>query len=259
MLPFSGFGPIDGGERKALLFAAVFCCLFIVVLALARPHPRVKRVSTNNFKVPTPTTTNTFRESQPSNGDPLEKFRVKPQHFDKIDFLNYSYGPYTTSNGTKIPLHLQHSQLDLPNDSGWFALNDVYYKDVTGDEVEEAIVWLSHVQCSNGSCNGGSDMFYIFTMRNGKLKPIWEYETGNNANGCGLKFFTLSYKHLALVLFGECPKPAIDDPAETTFIAKGFTSILFEFDGRRFEQTSTEFFITPPTNIRNYEPTINIY
>lgn len=259
MLPFSGFGPIDRGERRALLFAALFSCLFIVVIAFASPHPRRVTVSTNYRTDPTRTTVNTFSEPQLSYMDPLERFRLTPKHFEQIDFNNYSYGPYTSSDGQKIPLNLQNSQLSLPNNSGWFAMKDVYYRDVTGDEVEEAIVRLSHVQCSDGSCNRGAERFYIFTMRNGKLKPIWEYETGNYAHGCGLKSFTLSYKHIALLLFGDCSPTAISDPGDAQFIAGGFTSILLEFDGGRFSQTSTEFFITPPTNVRDYEPTINIY
>ena len=259
MLPFSGYGPIDRGERRALLFAALFSCLFIVAIAFATPQPRRVTISTNNLKVPTPTTANTLRESQLSYVDPLERFRVTPEHFQQIDFNNYSYGLYTSSDGTKIPLNLRNTQFSLPNNSGWFSMRDVYYRDVTGDEIEEAIVRLSHVQCSNGSCYGGAELFYIFTMHNGKLKPIWEYETGTYAHGCGLKSFTLFYKHIALILFGDCPQPAMSDPSQPKFRAGGFTSILLEFDGRRFAQTSTEFFITPPTNVRDYEPKINIY
>jgi hypothetical protein len=259
MLPFSGYGPIDRTERRALLFAFLFSCLFMVVFVFARPHPRRMTTSTDDFKVPRPVVPQTFPEPKLSSGDLLERFRVTPAHFEQIDFMSRSYGPYTLPDGTKIDLSLKHSQRPLPNHSGWFALNDVYYRDVTGDEIEEAIVWLSRVQCRGGSCNDGTYLFYIYTMRNGMLKPLWQYETGSYAQGCGLRSFTVSSKYLALALFGDCAQRAVGDPGEANFIAGGFTSILLEFDGRRFAEQSSEYYITPPTNLHGYEPTINIY
>lgn len=259
MLPFSGFGPIDRSERKALLLAAVSSCLFIVVLAVAHPRPRPQRprVSINDFTVPTPAPYKLHERELPS-ADLLEPFRGKPEQFERIDFANHSYGPYTSANGTKIDLRLFHHELHLPNNAGWFALKDVYYRDVTGDGLEEAIVWLKHVPCDEGSCHGRTDLFYIYTMRNGMLKPIWEYETGSYAEGCGLRSVTLWQKQINLMLFGECPKPAMDPPSRTNLMSGGFTFILLEWDGRRFTQKSTDYFTTPPTDLRSYEPVINI-
>src|SRR3569832_2101634 len=174
MLPFSGFGPIDRSEGKALLFAAVFSCLFIIVLAVARPHPRPTRVSINEFAVPTPLPY-TINEPQLSSEDSLAEFRIIPEHFESLDFTNHSYGTYISSNGKKLDLNLQHGLLELPNDSGWFELKDVYYTDLTGDNKAEAIIWLSHETCSP-ACDGGASLFYVYTMRSGKLKPIWHYE-----------------------------------------------------------------------------------
>ena len=258
MLPFSGFGPIDRSERKALLLAAVFSCLFIVVLAVARPHPRHTRRITNEIIPPTPTTPYKFHERELPSADLLAPFRAQPEQFERIDFANHSYGPYTSANGKKIDLRLFHHELHLPNNSGWFALNDVYYRDVTGDGLEEAFVWLKHLQCDEGSCHGRTDLFYIYTMRNGMLKPIWEYETGSYAEGCGLRSVTLWEKQINLMLFGECPKSAMDPPSPTNLMSGGFTFILLEFDGRRFTQKSTDYFTTPPTDLRGYEPVINI-
>jgi hypothetical protein len=257
MLPFSGFGPIDRTERKALLLAALFSCMFIVVLAVARPHPRRTRLVTNEFAVPKPAPYK-FNEPELASADLLAPFRVPPKEFDQINFRNHSYGPYTSANGKKIDLRLLNDELRLPNNSGWFALRDVYYRDVTGDGREEAIVWLSHLQCNEGSCSGRTDLFYIYTMRNGVLKPIWQYETGSYAEGCGLRSVTFWEKQINLMMFGECPKPATDNPGPANFMAEGFTFILLEFDGQRFTQKSTDFFTTPPTNLRSYEPVINI-
>lgn len=199
-----------------------------------------------------------FLDSELSMEDSLGKFRVRPEHFEQIDFKNYSYGPYTSSEGRKIDLRLDHGELKLPNHSGWFTLKDVYYTDMTGDGRAEAIVWLSHVTCAP-SCDGGANVFYIYKEKNGKLKPIWQYETGNYADGCGLLSFTAGGTQIIVELFGRCPKPGMDHPASSNYLVKDLTFILFAFDGRRFKQKSIEFFDSPPSNVTNYEPGIRIY
>ena len=256
MLPFSGFDSFDRIERKALLYAALFSCLFIVFLAVMRPHPSQLTLSTNDFTLPPPT----YKVNEPelSSMDSFAKFRVRPEHFDQIDFTNHSYGPYTSANGKKLDLRLDHGLLELPNRSGWFELRDVYYTDMTGDSREEAIVWLSHETCSP-ACDGGTSLFYIYTERNGKLKPIWQYETGNYADGCGLQSFTAGGTQVVLELFGLCGEMGVVNPSPPKFIFKHLTFILFEFDGHRFKRKSTEFFDSSPQDVTNYEPGIRIY
>ena len=97
------------------------------------------------------------------------------------------------------------------DDSGWFNLEDVYYQDVTGDGSPEAIVRLLHLRCS-GSCDGGADLFYIYSRRNGRLKNIWQYETGSYAYGCGLKSFSLRGKQVVLELTNGCTKEVVSYP-----------------------------------------------
>lgn len=257
MLPFSGYGSIDRTERKALLYAALFSCLFIVVLGIARPHPRPTKTLTTEVLVPTPAP---YKVNEPefSSLDSFAKFRVKPEHFEQVDFTNYSYGLYRASTDDNFFLTLEHGLLELPNGSGWFELKDVYYTDLTGDGREEAIVRLSHETCSP-SCDGGSDLFYVYTERNGRLKPIWRYETGSYADGCGLQSFTAGGTQIVLELFGRCQEPGMVHPNLSKFIAKDLTFIVFKFDGQRFAQSSIEFFDTAPTTVVNYEPGIRIY
>jgi hypothetical protein len=257
MLGFPGLSAFDRIERKALLYAALFSCLFIGFLVAARPHPHQRDLSTEDFTVPSPAPYK-FAEPDLSAMDSFAKFRVKPEHFEQIDFTNHSYGPYKAANGKKIDLKLDHALLELPNNSGWFELKDVYYTDMTGDGKEEAIVWLVHETCSP-SCDGGANMFYIFTERNGKLKPIWQYETGNYADGCGLQAFTAGGTQVVLELFGLCGEMGVVNPNPPKFIHKDLTFLLFEFDGHRFAMKSREFVDSPATNVENYEPGIRIY
>ena len=137
-------------------------------------------------------------------------------------------------------------------------LKDVYYRDVTGDRKAEAIAWLSHVQC-HGPCDGGANIFYIYKVADGKLKPIWQYETGSYAYGCGLKSFTIAGKQLVLELFGNCPTESIGERGPSKFVVEDLTFILLEFDGQRFARQWTEFFDTPPNHVKNYEPAIRIF
>jgi hypothetical protein len=257
MFPFSGFGPINRTERKALLYAGLFSCLFIFLLAIARPHPRSITVSENRLLVDPVNVPYKLPLTDLSSGDSLERFRVRPEHFEQIDFRNHSYGPYRSPDGTKLYLNLEQGEYQLPNHSGWFALKDVYYTDMTGDGKEEAIVWLYHVKCGAG-CDGGANAFLIYSERNGKLIPIWQYETGSYETGCGLQSFTAGGTQVVVELFGRCPDFG-HRPSPTKFIVKDLTFIVFEFDGRRFAQKSIEYFDSSSTDVKNYEPGIRIY
>ena len=255
MLPFSKPGPINHAEKKALLYAFVFSAVFIVLLGVAAPAKRVTKESATTILRPEPQTKFT-ESSEPRRVDRLEPLRIAPENFRKVDFKNFSYGAYTISDEKIHTLTLADGQ--MWDDSGWFNLEDVYYRDITGDGVAEAIVRVLRVRC-NGSCDGGSDLFYIYTMRNGKLKNLWRYETGSYADGCGLKSFTLDKKHIVLELFGECAKQPMTDPGPRKFVVEDLTFVLLEFDGHRFLTKEIEYVPAVSRNVKNYEAEIRIY
>src|SRR5215208_5950974 len=103
MFPFTRLGPIDRTELKALLFAFLFCCLFITFLIVVHPPTwGMKKVSIHVMPPPT----KFLEQSKPRLMDPLERFRVVPEDFKQVDFKNYSYGLYTVSEGKRIDLTL---------------------------------------------------------------------------------------------------------------------------------------------------------
>lgn len=256
MFPFSEFGPFDRSERKALLAAGVACLFFIGFLVSIRPRQDAPSAVTAPSAPVPPKKQLVSSEPAPSND--WSRYRIKTEDFYDIDFWNYSYGNYTLSDGKKIPLTLENSKLDVPDHPDSFGLKDVFYKDVTGDGRAEAIVWLSHVNCT-GPCDGGSNLFYIYTVRNRKLKPIWQFETGSYAHGCGLKSLTISGKEIVLELFGDCTGK-LEDPGESKFMVKNATFIHLEFDGRGFQQRASEVVETSPTHVTGYyEPPIRIF
>lgn len=259
MSPFTKMAPAHGAELKAVVFALLVCGLFIAFLTVVRPPSRrTPRLSYGDVAIPTPMPLNKLMKlSEPPPVDPTESFRVVPESFKLFNFRVHSYGLYTFADGRQIQLTLQGSDLTLPNRSGWFSLRDVYYTDLTGDDEAEAIVRLSRVEC-NGSCNGGADLFYIYAVRNGRLKNLWQYETGRYGYGCSLKSLILSKNQLVLELYGRCPKQGMDYLGASKFVVEDLTFILFEFDGRRFKQKSIEFFETS-INVRDFESTIRIF
>lgn len=257
MFPFFEFGPFDRAERKALIVAAIACFFFIAFIASLRPRDHAPRAASVPDVPYTPSASIPPKEmlvsSTPAaSGDAFVKYRIKSEDFYDVDFWNYSYGPYTLSDGKKINLTLLNSRLDLPDNPDSFALKDVYYKDVTGDGRAEAIVWMSHWNCA-GPCTS-SQLFYIYTVQKHKLKPIWQYESSYYVQGCGLKSLTIAGTEIMLELFGDCRRK-LEDSGES----KNATFITLKFDGRGFRQRSVELVDAAPMQVSDYEPGIRIF
>jgi hypothetical protein len=256
MFPFTKLGPFDDTEKKALLFACLSCLLFIVLLSVFVAGTRSsKQVATTLIPPPVPPI-KLPDASERISASHLGRFRVVPENFSAVDFRNFSYGVYKNSDGKMHNLTLGEGQ--MWDDSGWFNLQDVYYKDMTGDGQAEAIVRLLRVRCS-GSCDGGADLIYIYTMGNGKLRNLWQYETGSYADGCGLKTFTLGNKEIVMQLFGRCANQAMDYPGPGKFMIEDLTFIVFQFERGRFITKTIEYIPDGLRNVKNWEPEIWIY
>ena len=254
MFPFTETGPFDRTEKKALLVAALFCAVFIVILGVSAPAKRVHKKQ-QTFVSTAPVTT-PLEPSVPYQVDPLESYRIVPRNFIDVDFQNFSYGVYSPSE--LKPLSLTLTDGKMWDDSGWFNLQDVSYRDITGDGSPEAIVRLLHLRC-HGSCDGGSDVIYIYSRRNGNLKNIWRYETGSYAYGCGLKSLMVGDRVIIMDLFGRCSTQAMVSPGPAKYLVEDLTSTVFEFDGRQFTTKSTRYITDGLRNVKNWEPQIWIY
>ena len=249
MFPFSEIGPFDRTEKKALLVAFLFCAMFVGLLSVSAPAKRVRK------KPLTIVSTTPPPASFEPPVDPLQRFRVPPENFWAFDFMNYSYGDYVSSDGKRLPLTLRQGVLE--ENPGWFELKDVFYKDLTGDGIADAIVRMWHVQC-DGLCNG-TDLFFIYSTSNGKLKNLWRYETGTYTYGCGLKYAMFGNKQIVMELFGRCSTQAMVSPGPAKFLVEDSTFTVFEFDGHRFITKSAKYIIEPMRNVKHYEPEIRIY
>jgi len=237
-------------------FVSLGCLLFFVLIARPQKEPP-RKISSVPFATPQPSI------EQPAHLiDPNRQFRRVPDSWASVDFQHQSYGIYELSAGIKTNLILKNGEYeyDFPErDRGWFSLKDVFYVDVTGDQIPEAIVNLSHVQCGGGSCDGGSDLFFIYSINyQRKLKKLLQYETGSYGYGCGLKSLTLKDEEVRLELFGRCPEPGKDNPGPGKFMVKDVTQLVFLYTDKGFIAPGPKFISTDLQDVRNYRPEVHI-
>jgi hypothetical protein len=120
--------------------------------------------------------------------------------------------------------------------------NFVNYGDITGDGIEEAMVAL-------GIDNYGSAIphyVYIFTIENRKPKLIWDFETGDRADG-GLRNVYAENGQLVIELFGKdrVISGQLYRGEEGLCCPSLFTRTRYRWTGTRFEQLSKEVLKNP--------------
>jgi hypothetical protein len=256
-------------ERKALRDMSGALLLLTVALIVGASCASHTISQTSNVGVsqntPTPESGRSPTLDNSSNiSKKSEKKKSVPSAFGGVDFKDLSY-PISSTPGT---VRLKDGQARFFEDkdlgNGWFDLRRVDYVDLTQDGKKEAVVQLIWVVCG-GSCDGGSDLFYFYSIENGQLKLLSRIETGSIAYDCGLKSFVLRKQELILEAFRQCTfdgvslKSAYDaEERGGKFIADEFTRFLFEFNGRQFVMKKRELFPNPEKNVMNYPSKISI-
>lgn len=248
---FAVNGPDAESERKALLIAIAVSLAFISIVGVMHwsGSRRLHRQS-RYYIEPDP-----LELSYPPKEE-LSPFTV-PANFSRVDFYNRFYGAYLLKNGKVRKLMLRDGYDRFASDTEhWFGVKKVYYADLTGDNEPEAIVRISHVQCDVG-CDGGADLFYIYSMNNGRLEKRWQYETGSYENGCGLKSLLVVDTQLVMEEFGRCHMLA-SRPASQSFVATTITLSIFDLDNEVFIRRKIDEYSITPQNLLNYEGQINL-
>lgn len=157
---------------------------------------------------------------------------IRAVDFDNISYPNFP--DYSDPNGRKK----KYVTLK-PGEGG---PNFVNYGDITGDGIEEAMVAL-------GIDNHGSaipDYMYIFTIESGKPKLIWEFETGDRADG-GLRNVYAENGQLVIELFGKdrVIGGQLYRGEEGLCCPSSFTRARYKWTGKRFELVSKETLSNP--------------
>src|SRR2546421_201102 len=161
----------------------------------------------------------------PALSTPTPVSPIRAVDFDNISYPNFP--DYSDPNGRK------KKYITLkPGEGG---PNFINYGDITGDGIEEAMVAL-------GIDNHGSaipDYVYIFAIENGKPKLIWDFETGDRADG-GLRNVYADGGQLVIELFGKdrVIGGQLYRGEEGLCCPSSFTRTRYRWTGKRFEETS---------------------
>src|SRR2546425_1142334 len=116
------------------------------------------------------------------------------------------------------------------------------FRSITGDGDEDAMVAL-------GIDNHGSaipDYVYIFTIEKGKAKLIWDFETGDRADG-GLRNVYADNGQLVIELFGKdrVIGGQLYTGEEGLCCPSSFTRTRYKWTGKHFEEVGRETLDNP--------------
>jgi hypothetical protein len=185
-----------------------------------------------------------------------------PASFRGVDFKNFSY----PTNFRKRNIRLREGSYEIASGLGGdtFELEDVNYADLTGEGKKQAVVQLSWLSCGV-SCDGGSNLFYVYSIQRGRLRLLSRIETGSLAYTCGLRSFDLNKRRIVVETFRRCHLNGVAiknnydvDGRGGKFMADRFTRFVFEFHGRRLRQRERAVLSNAEQDIRNYRPRISI-
>ncbi|MGI8732269.1 MAG: hypothetical protein ACR2LM_03080 [Pyrinomonadaceae bacterium] len=126
------------------------------------------------------------------------------------------------------------------------SLSYLSYGDVTGDEVEEALVVLFE----NVKGTAIPYYVYVYTLKKGSPKLLWSFETGDRADG-GLRQVYSENGELVIEVYGKGKTIGGDLYAEDGMTGGDccpthFTRARYQRQGNRFQQKGKEEILSNP-------------
>lgn len=188
-----------------------------------------------------------------------------------MDFRNFFY----PTNWNKRPVHLKDGTYEHAEGAGGdtFEFVSVDFADVTSDGKQDAVVRLNQISCGV-SCDGGSSLFYFYSIKGKRPSLVWRFESGSLAYECGLKSFVLDHNKLTVEVFRVCQykgssfQQSSDSDDESgkysggKFRPANFTRFVFEFrQGKVIQkviQKARQTLPNPQDDVRNYHAAISI-
>ena len=241
---------------------------FTLLLTLSCASQQVRKRTDAANQTPAQTPTPALVADSPPSSDSSEGAPVEvPPEFKGIDFENFSY-----PTNLRGKIRLRDGEYVRPEGIGGdtYTFSSVGFADLVGDTRKEAVVQILQVSCG-GSCDGGSHLFYFYSIQKRSPSLFWRIETGSVAYGeCGLKSFQLAKRRLALEVFQPCRirgtkfQPAFgpDENDENCrvgkFTAKTFTRFEFAFRNGKVIPRGRKTFPYPPCDIMNHAAPIDI-
>jgi hypothetical protein len=194
----------------------------------------------NNHSVTSQTTASpppSVARPMPSPTLPVAPISITNSQIRSVDFNKVAYPDFPDYSKSK-PKHIE-----LKAGEGKPAY--VNYGDITGDEMEDAMVVLS----IDNRGSAISHYVYIFTEENQKLKLLWDFEAGDRADG-GLRQIYAENGQLVIELFGKdrIVGGELYKGDEGLCCPSSFTRTWYHWTGKEFQQISKEVLANPKGN-----------
>lgn len=185
------------------------------------------RTQSNSVGFPTP---HTKAEAKPSATD----VSTSKSPIRLVDFNNIAYPRFPDYSGDE--------RRNTTLKAGEGGPNFLNYGDITGDGLEEAMIVLG--LGTRGSAI--SYYVYLFTMEKERPKLIWDFETGDRADG-GLRQIYAENGNLVIELFGKDRAIGGDlyQGDEGLCCPSLFTRARYKWTGKHFELISKETISNP--------------
>lgn len=161
-----------------------------------------------------------------------------------IDFDNLKY-PSKPVYGVPGTFTLRDGEWSSPDNKETLSLVHLDYGDITGDGEEDALAVL-HL-----SIRGSAIPYfvYLYTLKNGKLKLLWSFATGDRADG-GLRQVRSDAGELIIELYGRGKSIgknlyAPDGMTGGACCPTHFTRVRYEWRGNGFKSKEEEILPNP--------------
>ena len=168
-----------------------------------------------------------------------------------VDFANFTYPWVADLRGSRESFSIRRGQLSETRDESGMVdemgvlLASISYGDVTGDEIEEAMVVLSIV-------TGGSSIphiVYIYTLQDNRPKLLWAFSTGDRGDG-GLRRVYAESGKLVVELYGRGRLVGRESNNMEDQLGACcpdfFTRARYEWQGNSFSQRGGEEILSNP-------------
>ena len=260
--------PVSADALSSKAVIQLMKCAFLLGLIVALGTSCASRTTSQANKSASPNSQPTIESAKPVTSDsdksPLSEKEVEvPTEFKGVDFKNFTY----PSSFERSSIRLKDGKYENPRPEFGggdnFELSGVDFVDLTGDGKKEAVVQIFWVSCG-ASCDGGSNLLYVYSIRRNKLTLFWRIETGSTGYGGGLKSLIIKGRAITLELFNNCrfkgamPVVTPTDGEFGKFSAMVFTRFQFEAGNKKVALKRREVFPYPSGNTLNYDGEISI-
>lgn len=182
----------------------------------------------------------------PSKSSAPASFHSQDSMIRDVNFYNFTYRwypkwEYMLSKSKEFTLQNGKLDVDVPsgsNEPATFELVNIQYGDVTGDDLEEAVITIKMDVMGNSK----PYVVFVYGLTNGEPKMLWVHESGDRADE-GLRKIYITDDHLLAVEEYNADK-IVSDSGEATEVGmccpKTFTRTFYKWQQSSFQKFREE-------------------